>query len=343
MSYHRLHRLFFSRCFLCTFSWLFTVRLSFRAIANLYCRALTLIYLVVVKSTEELLTIRYRLWNQAICAAIAYHFIFDFESILRWIISSFYTTLSLSLLFLLQTHTQSRTSDNTIDIFSNNNHSKSNSIEQSADCDNTSEPNDGRLANIDDACVNNVDNNDCDSGDSSIVVDDEPPSSSLNSSTEENRDELENHLNGTARSTTTTSAATTTAATKLIEPAVGSDWYLYCDDNFTNVNLIEEKIYEDLCYVTFSTKPEVRCSSTFKLTFTICFINRCVCACDLFVVYDIHSDSCHSDRVANVLVRFSVFFFISFACRFYFYLFDVILYCRDAYTQCARKHASNRY
>lgn len=139
--------------------------------------------------------------------------------------------------------------------FSNNNHSKNSSIEQSGDGDGdeteTSEPNDDRLANNGVACVNNVDNNECDSGDSSLVIDDEQPSSSLNSSTEENRDELENHLNGTSRSTTGT-------ATKIIEPAVGSDWYLYCDENFTNVNLIEEKIYEDLCYVTFSTKPEVR-------------------------------------------------------------------------------------
>lgn len=125
-----------------------------------------------------------------------------------------------------------------------------------------------------------MDNNECDSGDSSLVVDDEPPSSSLNSSTEENRDELENHLNGTSCSTakstiTATSAAAAAAATtataavaattKIIEPAVGSDWYLYCDENFTNVNLIEEKIYEDLCYVTFSTKPEVRLHPTVLL------------------------------------------------------------------------------
>lgn len=151
---------------------------------------------------------------------------------------------------------------------SNNNHSKNNSSsEQSADCDDeTSEPNDDRLVNNGDACANNVDSNECDSGDSSLVVDDEQPSSSLNSSTEENRDELENHLNGTSRSTKSTAKATSAAATaaaaaaatKIIEPAVGSDWYLYCDENFTNVNLIEEKIYEDLCYVTFSTKPEVR-------------------------------------------------------------------------------------
>lgn len=150
--------------------------------------------------------------------------------------------------------------------FSNNNHSKNSSSEQSGDCDETSEPNDDRLANNGDACVNNVDNNECDSGDSSLVVDDEQPSSSLNSSTEENRDELENHLNGTSRSTgprataaaAVAAAAAEVATTKIIEPAVGSDWYLYCDENFTNVNLIEEKIYEDLCYVTFSTKPEVR-------------------------------------------------------------------------------------
>lgn len=151
---------------------------------------------------------------------------------------------------------------------SNNNHSKDSSSEQSGDCDETSEPNDDRLVNNGDACANNADGNECDSGDSSLVVDDEPPSSSLNSSTEENRDELENHLNGTSRSTKSTTKSTSAAATaaaaatKIIEPAVGSDWYLYCDENFTNVNLIEEKIYEDLCYVTFSTKPEVRLHCT---------------------------------------------------------------------------------
>lgn len=131
---------------------------------------------------------------------------------------------------------------------SNNNHTKC--THKSDECATKSEPNDDRLANIeDDACANSVDNNECDSGGSSLVVDDEQPSSSLNSSTEENRDELENHLNGTSSSSKTSKT--------IIEPAVGSDWYLYCDENFTNVSLIEEKIYEDLCYVTFSTKPEV--------------------------------------------------------------------------------------
>lgn len=133
---------------------------------------------------------------------------------------------------------------------SNNNHGAKNT-QISDECAEKSEPNDDRLANNEDACENSVDNNECDSGGSSIVNDDEQPSSSLNSSTEENRDELENHLNGTTR----------TQTTKLTEPAVGSDWYLYCDDNFTNVSLIEEKIYEDLCYVTFSTKPEVELNS----------------------------------------------------------------------------------
>lgn len=114
-------------------------------------------------------------------------------------------------------------------------------------------PNNDRSIANEDVCTNNVDNNECDSGSGgsnsgSLVVDDEQPSSSLNSSTEENRDELENNLNGTSRK----------CATKITEPAVGDDWYLYCDENFTNVSLVEEKIYEDLCYVTFSTNlPEV--------------------------------------------------------------------------------------
>lgn len=129
--------------------------------------------------------------------------------------------------------------------YSNNNDAKC--TPKSDEFAEKSQPNDDRLANNENACANSVDNNECDSGGSSLVVDDEQPSSSLNSSTEENRDELENQLNGTSRTT----------STKMVEPAIGSDWYLYCDENFTNVSLIEEKIYEDLCYVTFSTKPEV--------------------------------------------------------------------------------------
>lgn len=110
-------------------------------------------------------------------------------------------------------------------------------------------PNDDQLVNNGDVCANNVESNECDSGDSSIVADDEAQSNSLNSSTDDNRDELENNLNASNRMV---------AGAVMNEPAVGSDWYLYCDENFTNVNLIEEKIYEDLCYVTFSTtRPEV--------------------------------------------------------------------------------------
>lgn len=134
---------------------------------------------------------------------------------------------------------------------SNNNQPKNTSNSEECEAE-KSEPNDDRLATNEDACANSVDNNECDSSGSSLVVDDEQPSSSLNSSTEENRDELENHLSGTAQTASNVAA-------KITEPAVGSDWYLYCDENFTNVNLIEEKIYEDLCYVTFSTKPEVEC------------------------------------------------------------------------------------
>lgn len=141
---------------------------------------------------------------------------------------------------------------------SNNNQPKSTSNSEECETD-KSEPNDDRLANNEDACANSVDNNECDSSGSSLVVDDEQPSSSLNSSTEENRDELENHLSGTLQSTVAVVAA------KITEPAVGSDWYLYCDENFTNVNLIEEKIYEDLCYVTFSTKTEVESQLNVRL------------------------------------------------------------------------------
>lgn len=90
-----------------------------------------------------------------------------------------------------------------------------------------------------------VDNNECDSGGSSLIVDDEQLSSSLNSSTEENRDELENHLNGTSYA----------SMMNIIEPILGSDSYLYCGENF--INGIGEKIYEDLCYVTLSREPEV--------------------------------------------------------------------------------------
>lgn len=143
----------------------------------------------------------------------------------------------------------------------NNNHAKSTA--KSNECDETPESNDDQLVSSEDACENSADNNDCDSGGSSSVADDELPSSSLNSSTEENRDELENHLNGTTRA----------PITKIIEPAVGSDWYLYCDANFTNVNLIEEKIYEDLCYVTFSTKTEVRSQFKILTQFSIRIMN----------------------------------------------------------------------
>lgn len=101
---------------------------------------------------------------------------------------------------------------------------------------------------------NSIDNNECDSGGSSLVVDDEPQSSSLNSSTEENRDELENHI-GDSKSTTKRLAA---ASAAVAATSVANDWDLYCKENFATVNPMEEKIYEDLCYVTFSTNlPEV--------------------------------------------------------------------------------------
>lgn len=121
-----------------------------------------------------------------------------------------------------------------------------------------------QLANSDDGCANNMENNECDSGGSSDVADDEAQCDNLNSSTEENRDEFENNLNDTNQMSRNSSAdddATSCnngATITFTEPAVGSDWYLYCDENFTNCNLIEEKIYEDLCYVTFSAnRPEV--------------------------------------------------------------------------------------
>lgn len=41
--------------------------------------------------------------------------------------------------------------------------------------------------------------------------------------------------------------------TRINKPAVGSDWYLYCDEDYTNTSLYEEKIYEDLCYITISS------------------------------------------------------------------------------------------
>lgn len=131
---------------------------------------------------------------------------------------------------------------------SNNNH-QSKYTQPMDDDSKESIPNDDQLVNNGDVCANNVESNECDSGDSSIVADDEVHSNSLNSSTDDNRDELENNLNASNRMV---------AGAVMNEPAVGSDWYLYCDANFTNVNLIEEKIYEDLCYVTFSTtRPEV--------------------------------------------------------------------------------------
>lgn len=120
---------------------------------------------------------------------------------------------------------------------SNNHHAK-----KSNKCAEKTETNGTRLANSEDACATSVDNNECDSS-----------GSSLNSSTEENQDEIDTTLVNGISSTM-----------KITEPALGSDWYLYCDDDFTNVSLIEEKIYEDLCYVTFSTKPEVVCLSKQK-------------------------------------------------------------------------------
>lgn len=138
----------------------------------------------------------------------------------------------------------------------------------------------------------------------------------MNSSTEENRDDLENHLNGTTRAT----------ATKLIEPAVGSDWYLYCDENFTNVSLIEEKIYEDLCYVTFSTKSEVRVNPSqssasenifFSSFFSLSFCVHLFCAFNLLML---------------VVNRFSYYHYIAicfltqsyFVLYFHFIAFDSV-------------------
>ncbi|XP_031638743.1 protein vav-like [Contarinia nasturtii] len=147
----------------------------------------------------------------------------------------------------------SERSDSSEDIYkdlhsTNNHHAK-----MSDKCAEKSETNGTRLANNEDARTTSVDNNECDSSGSSLVADDEQASSSLNSSTEENQEELENHLNN--------GGSSTVATIKITEPPLGSDWYLYCDDDFTNVSLIEEKIYEDLCYVTFSKKPEVVCQT----------------------------------------------------------------------------------
>lgn len=88
---------------------------------------------------------------------------------------------------------------------------------------------------------NSIDANDDDSGGSSLVADadadadDEPHSNSFNSSIEENRGDFENNINDQA-----------------------ANWELFINENLAIINPNEEKIYEDLCYVTFSTNlPEV--------------------------------------------------------------------------------------
>lgn len=81
----------------------------------------------------------------------------------------------------------------------------------------------------------NIDNGGGDSGSSSVIADDENRSNSFGS-TEENRADFENsNLND-----------------------VSSTWENFINDNLSSLNQNEEKIYEDLCYVTFSKDlPEV--------------------------------------------------------------------------------------
>lgn len=101
------------------------------------------------------------------------------------------------------------------------------------------------------ATANDVDNNECDSGESnsgSSVADDEQPSSSSNGISHNHHDHLsDRNLNGSHD------------VYYIVEPAIGSDRYLLCDDNFFNSEYKEEKIYEDLCYVPLNRSPfEVR-------------------------------------------------------------------------------------
>lgn len=116
--------------------------------------------------------------------------------------------------------------------------------------------------------TNDVDNNECDSGESnsgSFVVDDEQPSSSSNSITHNNHERSDTNLNGSH------------IIYDMVELAIGDDWYLYCDSNCSNIDYIEEKIYEDLCYVPINRGlPEVQLPTythaILHVTYSVLFI-----------------------------------------------------------------------